>query len=133
MDDSTTLGISVVVTLVIAAAGYQFLFAKKKLRPGEKPKGTHELEVAIKMGSVEEKCQALRKMSSLYAGHQDVWTAESYIKLAVKVVEESEGMNSPNLIPILNDYADLMKRFGRGGQARELERRSRDISRSHRD
>lgn len=90
------------------------------------------MEVAIKMGSPEEKSQALTEMCRLYAKHQDVWTAESYIKLAVKVIEEAEGMNSPKLAPILREYSELMRRFGRLGQAKELEVRAKEVSRSRR-
>ncbi len=130
MDDIRTLGLSIVVTLVIAAIGYQTLFARKKLAKGQRPQGAHELEVAIRMGSSKEKSEAMREMAKLYASHKDVWTAESYMKLALKVVEEAEGMRSPNLKPVLQDYADLMRKFGRIGQVRELESRLKELPKS---
>lgn len=124
--------IALVSVAVGVAVTYKLLFAPKKLERGEKPKGSHELEVAMKMGSPDEKSEAMREMSRLYSQHNDVWTAESYIKLALKVMEEAYGTRGPELTEVLGEYASLMRKFGRNGQATELEERLRQLNKAAR-
>ncbi|MBY0547694.1 MAG: hypothetical protein K2W95_10395 [Candidatus Obscuribacterales bacterium] len=130
MDSTHFSIIALVIVSVGVAIAYRMLFAPKKLERGEKPKGSHELEVAMKMGSPDEKCEAMREMAQLYSRHNDVWTAESYIKLALKVMEEAYGTRGPELTEVLRDYASLMRKFGRGGQAVELEERMKKLNKT---
>lgn len=124
--------ISLVVTAVAVAFAYKLLFAPKKLQRGEKPKGSAELEVAMKMGTPDEKSSAMREMARLYSQHNDVWTAESYIKLALQVMEEAYGTKGPELAEVLRDYSSLMRKFGRTKQASDLEERLNQINKAAR-
>lgn len=131
--DSIHFSLIALVSVAIGVAvTYKLLFAPKKLERGEKPKGSHELEVAMKMGSPNEKSEAMREMARLYSQHNDVWTAESYIKLALKVMEEAYGTRGPELTEVLREYASMMRKFGRNGQATELEERLKQLNKAAR-
>ena len=133
MDSIHVSLIAVVMTIVGVVVSYRLIFGKEKLARGEKPRGSHELEVAIKMGSASEKSEAMREMARLYAQHGDAWTAESYMKLALNVLEEENGTLSPELVPTLKDYAQLLRKFSRIGQADEMDKRIRNVQKQRSD
>lgn len=53
--------------------------------------------------------------------------AEQHLERALKLSEGIVGKDHPDLLPILHNYANVLRKLGRPDEARELERRSEII------
>lgn len=127
MDDLHVFSIALVALLVVGAIGWSFFV---RIGNWRRKKHFHELEVKIRMESGWQKIQDMRQLALLYQQQGDLWTADKYLSTSLQMAESELGLINPGLIPLLEEYRDLLKKMKRKLDVRKIEKRLADIRKS---
>lgn len=74
-----------------------------------------------------EMAKGLTSLTKIYASKQEYTKAEPLIKQALKIQEKNFGLEHTNLLPILEEYSNLLKLMNRQERAGKIDRRIKSI------
>ena len=74
-----------------------------------------------------EMAKGLTSLTKIYANKQEYTKAEPLIKQALKIQEKNFGLEHTNLLPILEEYSNLLKLMNRQERAGKIDRRIKSI------
>ena len=69
----------------------------------------------------------LAVLAAVYSEQEDYTRAEPLFQRSLKIRQEKLGADHPEVADVLEDYAEMLERIGRNGEARELEARAATI------
>jgi len=70
---------------------------------------------------------SLNNLAALYEAQGMYVEAESLYKRAIAIIEKALGYKHPDLLMVLTNYADLLRKMNRGDEAARLEARVAEI------
>lgn len=120
MEDWVIYCIAAVLSLVAVAGVYSFMTGPRGPMARAWKQRLTELEVASRMGPPEEIIEALRESAKLYRKLGKRWEAETVLRRALLISRQNFGEINPSVIPVLNDFANLMDSMQRAKEAQQF-------------
>jgi len=118
------------VMMVILARKTELLYGPRS-KPGKvSAKNIGELEVRIKLNSGAAVLDDMVSLIQLYRKANRFEDAERYCKQAVQVAEAEGGTESKTLVPVLNEYANVLTGMRRKVEADKMKERAKSISKN---
>lgn len=100
----------------------------KRRKQQERLESARELEIKVRMAKGVEVIDDLRTLAEVYRQSQRFEEAEGYLRQALFIGEREYGSESSMLVPVLNDYAKILKSMRRTAESAKIRARSRQLA-----
>jgi hypothetical protein len=124
-----TLFLSTVMIIILGRS--TTLLYSPRSKPGKvSAKNIGELEVRIKLNSGADVLEDMVSLIRIYRKANRFEDAERYCRQAVQIAEAEGGTESKTLVPVLNEYANVLTGMRRKVEADKMKERAKKISRA---
>ncbi len=107
---------------------------EKALRRGQLAKAEEHFRVTVVLAELlwpktERHAQCLNDLGSLHLARAQAAEALPFLERALAILSDVKGHLDPALLPVLENYAQAMRKTNRTAEAENLERRIKELKR----
>ena len=118
----------IILVISFLAAVYILIFGPGGHLQRVREKEAKLLETKIKIGGGIEIIDDFSELAFAYAKLGRLSDAESTMRKALAIAENELGKKNPDLIPIINKYAQILSKCNREIEAENMRKRAREIT-----
>jgi len=128
MDDNTlTIGIMLAVIVTVGIVAKTLLGVRETKIVQEREREARELELKIRMSSGLDVITEFNELARVYVLLNRLSDAENCMRKALAITENELGQMDPTLVPILQNYADVLDKMNRTVESERMRKRAREI------
>ncbi|MDZ4835783.1 MAG: tetratricopeptide repeat protein [Candidatus Melainabacteria bacterium] len=94
----------------------------------ERQAEARELEIKVRMASGLGVVNDFNDLARVYVELGRLEDAENAMRKAVSITESELGQMDPTLVPVLENYANVLDKMNRGVEANKVRQRARDLA-----